>query len=1048
MKKFIFLFLAFSTSLFAGHSGEIYTYGYFYFIRDMLLALSGIVAGGNDILFKLAMALAMFIWIIKNAVNPKTGAFLGFELGKFLTTVILIQQLFLVAPDDDKHAYAIVDRITTQTTEVRQIPKGIGELLSLFTRLEDAIMAKMDVHFSTPNSISYRNAGLGFSMIAPMEIFQQTVIDGNLRRTFDLYYTNCKMLGDYSDGTQSIDDVYNSTDIWNELATDQTLLSVIYDSANPSGTVTECKTVWSNINSRVDTNLVSQLSALAATKGMTTSSYAAKAEIVTNTILGSGQSAQEQLKSAIFRNMTLEAVQSSATSLGIAQEQLAKNKSIAEMSMVNEAVFSNLEAQGMIPIMKAVVLSFVIALSWILAILSIATLNMSYLKFIITLNVWVMLWGPLFNILNYAMDLIVTDALSAYGNVTIDSQMGIYTVLGAKLALLSKLVWSIPILAFAIAKGSDHAMVSFVQGMGQGVAAGGQQATRAEQQGAQTGKIAYLDIKEQTGHSTSSQGVQNETSYSGAYGQGSISQIKGKDGVTTNTKNIGGSTEVTGGLNGQEVGIDAKGQVNANQTRTLSEARETANQRIKSIMQGNGSTDSATIQKMTNASESYRSGDTSSITEGVGTTDSNTIAKTVDNAWSKTVTSTYNKDYSGTTTNAKGQNEKVGFKIGADGSIEIKTPKFAGLVEGKAKIGAGADFTKSGDLQIKMQDGSTQTIKMDKAFKENFQTAYNKNISSTLTEDRAAALAWQNAHDKMYGTSASDAQTHQEQISTAFESRDATTEAYKNSLALNNSISQNTLPSMFRNEIANDEVVREKYFNDNGQFKSEKHQEAYAQYVQDKLDYWSQGGASGLNDFAMFAAANGSSGINGAVNNDEFNTSVSNTVNKSLESTHIPTVTKADVEDKAGRNKEAYDMQQLNNTDRYFDMKTPTKLNNNDLNHINGLNSENVIKSVDANSNQIQNNINAKSQDLIKADPMLNKFGFQHWGEGLANGINTTWSTVNHDYGPAGGSGVPYSYNANSASIGNNYSNLTSDTTTSGIDTNTINSPLFLNNLR
>jgi conjugal transfer mating pair stabilization protein TraG len=1024
MKKIIFTFFFITSSLFAGHSGEIYTYGYFIFIRDTLLALSGIVAGGNDILFKLAMALAMFIWVFKNITNPKAGAFFGFEFAKFLTTVVLIQQLFLTAPDDDKHAYAIVDRITTQTTEVRQIPKGIGELLSLFTRLEDAIMEKMDIYFSTPNSISYRNAGLGFSMIAPMEIFQQTVLDGNLRKTFTLYYENCKMLGDYSDSTQAIDNVYTSTDIWNELATDQTLLSVIYDSTNPDGSVTECKNVWTNIQSRVDSSLAAQLNALAKAKGMDSATYSAKAQLVASTMLSSAQSAQEQLKGAILRNMTLEAVQTSATSLGIAQAQLAKNKSIAEMSMVNEAMFSNLEAQGMIPIMKAVVLSFVIALSWILAIFSIATLNMSYLKFVLTLNVWIMLWGPLFNVLNYAMDLMVSDALSAYsGGVAIDSQMGIYTILGAKLALLSKLVWSVPILAFAIAKGSDHAMVSFVQSMGQGVATGGQLATRAEQQGAQSGKVAYTDLKEQFSVSAGSQGKITETSYAGAYGAGKESVSSGKSGDTVKKENVGGATSVT--ANGENIGLDVNGKVNANQTRALSETRDQAIQNVKSTMQGTGSTDSAAIQKMTTASESYKNGNSSSVAEGVSKADSDTIGKTVKHAYDKATTATYDKDYTATITNGKGQTEKVGFKIGVDGSINWDSgEQAAGWVAEKvsgaslhAKLGAGASFDKSGDLQIKMQDGTTQTIKTGKSFKEDFQTAFNKDIKETISTDKKAAQAWTAAHDTMNGTSASDAKTHQEQISNAFETRDQATEAYSNSISLNNSISHNSLAGMFRNELSNNDILRETYLNKNGEFKDLEAQKGYTQYVQSKLDYWSQGGNTALQDFADFANANGTSNINAPINNNGLNTNVTATVDGAINNTKINTPTNGSIQENINRNKESYEMANESNVNRSFDMQTPTTFNNNDVNTIDNLNSNSVVNNVNANSNQINSSIDAKSGGLVKADPMLNQMGFGHWGEGLTDGVksivsgtDTTWTTLNQDYGVPGGSGRPYDY--------------------------------------
>jgi len=403
LKKIILLLFFISPALFAGHSGEIYTYGYFDFVRDTMLALSGVVSTNDGYLMKIVSALAFFLFFLKNINVQKTGPLLGYEFAKFLIIISLIQQLFLSAPDDDAHAFAIVDKITMQTAEVRQIPKGLGELLSLFTRLEDALMARMEMHFSTPSSTSYRNAGLGFNMSAPMEIFQKTIVDTNLRLTFETYFENCKMLGDFSDGTQDSAIIYNSTNLESDLATTQKLLTIIYSASNPSGVVEDCTNAWTYISTRMPNETSSMLSSIARSKGMTQSIFESKATDAMNVTLNSAQTAQEALKEAMLRNASLDAIQKVATNLGIGAGQLIRNKSIAEMTMTNDAMLSNLEAQGLIPVMKAVCLAFVISLSWLLAILFIATLNFGYIKMIITLNVWLMLWSPLYTILNYAM---------------------------------------------------------------------------------------------------------------------------------------------------------------------------------------------------------------------------------------------------------------------------------------------------------------------------------------------------------------------------------------------------------------------------------------------------------------------------------------------------------------------------------------------------------------------------------------------------------------------------------------------------------------------
>lgn len=364
MLKYILLSLAFASQAFAGNSGTIYTYGYFEFVVDTLSALSGVVATNNDFLMKIAVAFALFAFFLKNINMKTTGSMIGFEMTKFVIVVSLIKGMFLYAPDDDAHAFAVVDKITSATQEVRQVPKGLGEILVLTTNLEDAILAKMETFFSTPSSTSYRNAGLGFNLTAPMEIFQSTIINNNLRKTLETYIENCKIMGDWADGTQDKAEIFNSANLKADLATTQTLLTVSY-LADPQGTVVSCAAAWGAISPAITTEATGLMTIIANQKGMSAGVFSAKAEDALSYMIGSGKSGNAALEEAILRNSTLESLQKISASVGLSGDQLVRNKSIAEMSMSNEAVLSNVEAQGLIPVMKAVCLAFVISLSWL-----------------------------------------------------------------------------------------------------------------------------------------------------------------------------------------------------------------------------------------------------------------------------------------------------------------------------------------------------------------------------------------------------------------------------------------------------------------------------------------------------------------------------------------------------------------------------------------------------------------------------------------------------------------------------------------------------------
>lgn len=855
MQKILSLLFIFSSYAIAGHSGEIYTYGYFQYVEETLIALSGVVANGNDYLFKIVIALSMLIFIIKNIGNPKGSSMLGFEAAKFLTVVTLIQQLFLTAPDDDRHAYAIVDRITNQTAEVRQIPKGIGEMLSLFSRLEDAVMDKMDMFFSTPNSISYRNAGLGFTMTSQMEIFQSTIIDPHLKRSFDVYYENCKMLGDYADGLEDINEVLNSNDLMTLLGTDQSLLTIVYDSANPSGVTTPCFTAWDNIKSRIMNSATNQMNAVTQARGLTAAVYGVKAEEVYQTLYGSFLSAQNQFEEAILRNATLESVQGVASSLGIGAERLAKNKSIAEMSMVTEAGMSNLEAQGIVPLMKAISMMFVIALSWLLAVLAIATMNMSYLKFLITLNVWLMLWSPLYTVLNFAMDVMVNNSMAAYNaGVAINSQMSMYQVLGAKLAVLAKLVWAIPMLAFAVAKGSDQAMTSFIGGMAQGIQTGISTANTQELRQTASGNFSYISGNEQFGGKVNEHGqhVMSRTDGRGAHGQVETSISETNSGVTSATKSKSGSFEISG--NTSENGGYALGAasisgagIGANKVESAQQAETKAKQEVHSIIEGSSLTNSNAVSKMTNATAGKESAEGKAYNEKVNTTEQEKIDKVLTKAQEDASNAQAGKTL--TVTTKEGETQRL--VVGANG--KIGTPEW---------LGASADLSisKQGDVSYTDEKGQQQTLQTSNSFKESWNEQMAKSVQHTIAGSQELGNSWMTAIKNTYSEQYGNNDTTQDQYNEAYSKANSTSNTYSAMKSLNEQISQDKLPSMMMNYFKNDENLKSTYFNEHGNVKDKESMEALALEGQKLLGKWTQGGEEGLKHFAAFANQYG--GIN------------------------------------------------------------------------------------------------------------------------------------------------------------------------------------------
>ena len=628
LKFLLFLFIS-SIQLFAGVSGEIFTSGYHDIVVSTLNAVSGLAASNNGTLIKIATTIAVLIMSIKIIFNQNVRNIAGFEILKMATFAIAIQALFISAPDDDNHAYAVIDKISLQTTEVRQVPKGIGEFLSLFTKLEDGIMAKMELYFSTPDSLSYRQAGLGFTISTQMEIMRTNIVDTNLKKTFEDYISNCKVDGDFSTGAQNLQYLISAsgTNILAQLETQRSSLTLYYTDLIPNGKVMSCKDAWDSIKNDLGTEAFNNQSAYAKARGLLSQTYADKvteAEMITG-INNASTTAKEQLVAAIARNATVDAVQKVANFNGVSDSLLTKQLSISELSMTNSSILSNYQAQQTVPILKALCTAFVIVLSWIAGILAIATMNAGYIKFLIILNVWLMLWSPLFQVLNFAIDILVSDALSMYDNgLNASNQVGVYEILGGKLAMVTNLVWSVPILAFGIAKGGEFAMTQFISAMVAPVQSAAHHTTKEDMSSALGGKSEYLSPTGNHSERNGNTGTGYETKNVNSNGN-PITTNSGQNTTTVESSTAKGTTATVNSKTG-EINV-TNPNANSNIQNAAQQSMTNAEQNVKTLQNGLANESSNVASKVTSNGSGYTVTNSNGDTVGIDKTSGETVQK-------------------------------------------------------------------------------------------------------------------------------------------------------------------------------------------------------------------------------------------------------------------------------------------------------------------------------------------------------------------------------------------------------------------------------------
>ena len=853
--KILLLLLTTSLQLFAGVSGEIFTSGYHELVVNTLNAVSGLAASNNDSLIKIASAIGLLIMSIKIIFNQNSRNIAGFEVLKTGAFIMAIQALFISAPDDDNHAYAVIDRISLQTTEVRQVPKGIGEFLSLFTTLEDGIMEKMELYFTTPASLSYRQAGLGFTVSTQMDIMRSNIADTNLKKTFYDYILNCKVDGDFSTGNQNLQYLLSAegTNILTHLATDRSSLTMVYSSTDPEGEVVSCKDAWNNtIKTALNTEALNNQASIAKARGLLSQTFANDVAL-SNMITGSNSatvSARDQLVSAIARNATLDSVKKVATFNGVSDSMLTKQLSISEISMTNSSILANYQAQQTIPVLKALCTAFIVVISWLIGILAIATMNAGYVKFLIVLNVWLMLWSPLFQILNFGIDILVDDALSLYKNgVDANNQIGIYEILGGKLAMVTNLVWSVPILAFGIAKGGEFAMTQFISAMVSPVQNAAHHTTKTDLQSAMSENEGFTTGSGKNAHfgmantNTSMTGVGGQTSKINSNGN-NVTDIAGT-GVTKVSSAVNPNVSASIDNNGNV--ITKNDDASATQVSGATTALTSANAKVESLQKSLTTENSNVMSQMSTAGSSNTVTNTNGDSVKIDQSTGQAIQKMNSAASKEAFNTSDTKKLVDSISNDKQAMTSLGLNVNSGSSA-------AGNVLQKLS-GASVNFGQSGNVVVKTNDGTSFELSKDSSYGKEFSENYSKSISEQMSKSKDNTQAYANMVSAVNGESQSDANSTARKVSQAYSEQESASQTYQATKTQGTAMGDNLMNSAFQN-----------YFSKNADRFENASKEEKADFAVNKMVEWNQS-QNGIKDKMDF------------INDNTSKTELPNTVN-------------------------------------------------------------------------------------------------------------------------------------------------------------------------
>lgn len=437
---------------------EVFSFGNGDFLFQIFSAVRGIMGDGSfGTLIRIAILLGFLFMLYQllfslNILTISTGV-----VRHYIFIVVIVGILFTPKTD-----VVIRDEIKNTQVVVNNVPYGVGLFAHIFTTIERGITNMMENYFSTPSDIRFNQAGYAFSVIL-LDSFRDVVPkDPYFKLTLDDYITNC-FFHDVLWGDKNLQAIVFSNSIWADFspANSANKFTKIYSQASPSGEATTCSTAYGSLSGSFNT---ASNDATTALNNVLQIDVAAKTPHVTNYLLGISMSAHQAIQQSMVSNALKSSFARTAMYTGESAAAVPYATGLAEISQRSSWMVAGELSKKYIPIMRQVLEAFVYGLFPLLFLMMLTPLGGRYLRVYITLLIWLLLWSPLFAILNLIVNVRANGVLSAsYGYFSIGSMPYVYQSASDLTAMAGYMAWMVPMVALAIAKGSEHALASMTQ---------------------------------------------------------------------------------------------------------------------------------------------------------------------------------------------------------------------------------------------------------------------------------------------------------------------------------------------------------------------------------------------------------------------------------------------------------------------------------------------------------------------------------------------------------------------------------------------------------
>lgn len=436
-------------------------------IRDLFEALVSICSGSSyGGLLKTAVLAGFLVTL--------TGALLkwqGLASKVYLFAAVLFYSVMLVPKVD----VAIHDERSADVYVVSNVPFGVGFFASATSKIGHFLTESFETAFSLPDAERFSKFGLVYPQRALNSLLAAGPVTPEGRALTDRVIADCigPELLDHPDKAAELS---HSGDIWATISADG-WINPARSSVSSDGTVQRCDQALQSLDQHLNTVELDFLSKRLGT--VLVPERIDPADAIRRTLpqseallLGVSRSLEQSLKHSVMLTALPGGMASIAAQAG-APLDLAAKYSASQANLTSEINYRTLArlAEHSLPKIRNCVEFIVIAAFPLMLLLMVAAGSAAGAVFrsFFVLLIWFQLWAPLLSVANYLMISVDANPMNRiaaeFGGSTLLAA-GIIREAGAtSQAIAGSIMLLIPVIAFALAKGSDMTFVSMATGL-------------------------------------------------------------------------------------------------------------------------------------------------------------------------------------------------------------------------------------------------------------------------------------------------------------------------------------------------------------------------------------------------------------------------------------------------------------------------------------------------------------------------------------------------------------------------------------------------------